>query len=99
MVFHDVPKVLLYSRWPYVVVEAGPSQAANWKDASSWRGPLPDVIFPADHSWLLSTLWDDEWRCIGGPADLIERLGRDDNLETRVVRFGDDATPPGHRAY
>ena len=99
VVFHDVPKVLLYSRWPYVFVEAGPPQAASWKDASSWRGPLPDVIFPADQSWLLSTLWDDEWRCIGGPAELIERLDRDANLEMRVVHLGEDATPPGHRAY
>ena len=99
VVFHDVPQVTLYTGWPYVFVEAGPPQAANWKDPSSWRGQLPDVIFPADRSWLLSTLWDDEWRCLGGPADLIERAHRDAALETRILSLDEDATPPGHRAY
>lgn len=97
VVFYDVPKVNLYVSWRYVVVEAGAPQAATWRNAW-WRGPLPDVIFPADHSWLVSRLWDDDWRCVGGPADLIERLRCDASLETRVVHVGDDATPPGHQA-
>jgi hypothetical protein len=97
-VFYDVPMVRLYADWPYMFVEAGPAEAAHWRDASSWRGPLPDVIFPADRSWLLSRLWDDDWRCVGGPADLIERLHGATHLETRLVNLNDDATPPGHVA-
>ncbi|MDQ1485858.1 MAG: hypothetical protein QOJ62_1551 [Actinomycetota bacterium] len=98
VVFPDAPMVTLYAGWHYVLVEAGPPQAASWKDPSSWRGALPDVIFPADRSWLVSTLWDDEWRCVGGPTDLVERFQRDARLEARPVSLGDDATPPGHQA-
>lgn len=98
VVFYDVRKVTLYSGWPYVMVEAGPAEASKWKERSSWRGAVPDLIFPADHSWLVSTLWDDEWRCLGGPKDLVDRVHADARLETRLVKLGEDATPPGHEA-
>jgi hypothetical protein len=98
IVFSDAPMVTLYTGWPYVLVEAGPEQAARWKAPTSWRGALPDIIFPADRTWLLSTLWDDDWRCVGGPAELIVALHRDPTLSTRVVGIDEDATPPGHQA-
>ena len=101
IVFSDVPKVTLYSGWNYVLVEAGPDQAIAWRQRdrpSFWMGVLPNLMFPADRSWLLSTLWDDDWRCIGGPAGLIERVTGVPGLETRVVEPGEDATPPGHTA-
>ena len=31
IVFPDAPKVTLYSGWHYVLVEAGPEQAATWR--------------------------------------------------------------------
>jgi hypothetical protein len=31
-------------------------------------------MFPADHSWLLSSLWDDAWAGVGGSDDLIAAL-------------------------
>ena len=98
VVFPDAPMVTMYAGWQYVLVEAGPLQAATWRDAASWRGALPDVIFPADRSWLLSTLWDDEWRCIGGPAALTDKLHGDGRLQVRTVSLSEDATPPGYQA-
>jgi hypothetical protein len=69
LVFPDAPRVTLYAGWPYVLVQAGPAEAARWRhDLRSWRAPGPDLIFPADRSWLLSWLWDDDWRCLGGPG-------------------------------
>jgi len=67
--------VTLYSGWHYVLVEAGPEQAATWRrnDPGSY-GALPNLIFPADRSWLVSTLWDDDWSRIGGPAGLVGRF-------------------------
>jgi hypothetical protein len=99
LVFPDAPKVGLYSGWLYVLVQAGPVQAASFKDPSSWRGPLPDLMFPVDRSWLVSTLWDDDWRCVGGPAELIASMLADDRLDTRAVSLGENATPPGHQAF
>lgn len=98
VVFPDAPTVTLYTGWRYVLVEAGPQQAAGWRAPVSGRGGLPDLIFPADRAWLVATLWDDDWHCVGGSAGLIERLTRDERLEARAVGFGDDATPPGHQA-
>jgi hypothetical protein len=101
IVFPGAPKVTLYSGWPYVLVEAGPEQAATWRrhgGASFWKGPLPNLMFPADRSWLVSTLWDDDWTCIGGPAGLISRFLQHPDLEARPVALGEDAAPPGHQA-
>ena len=75
IVFPDAPKVTLYTGWPYVLVEAGPEQAATWRRSDGWSfgtGDLPNLMFPADRSWLVSTLWDDDWTCIGGPAGLVD---------------------------
>jgi hypothetical protein len=102
IVFPDAPKVMLYASWPYVLVEAGPRQAASWRQGgpwSFWKGALPNVMFPADRSWLVSTLWDDDWTCIGGPAALVGRFVRHPLLRGRPVTLGQDATPPGHQAF
>ena len=99
VVFPDAPRVTLYAGWPYVLVQAGPEQAARWRpDPQSWRVG-PDLVFPADRSWLLSWLWDDDWRCLGGPTALIERFLDQPQLEVRRVGVGEDATPPGHVAH
>jgi hypothetical protein len=98
VVFPDAPKVMLYAGWFYVLVNAGSRQALNWRSSSSWRGRLPDLIFPGDRAWLLSWLWDDDWRCIGGPSALIDGLTLDDRLQVRRVALGDVATPPGYQA-
>lgn len=101
--FPAVRRVRLYAKgsWAYVLVQAGPDQADQWRNRRNWshRGRLPELVFPADRSWLLSTLWDDDWRCIGGPAELMERVGSVPGLELRLVVPGEDATPPGHTAY
>lgn len=99
----DSPRVRLYADWPYVLIQAGPEQAARWRRwelGSFWPGHLPNLMFPADRRWLVSTLWDDDWTCIGGPTALIEELLDDPELgpRTRRVEPDQDATPPGHQA-
>ena len=100
IVFPGAPMVTLYSGWHYVLVQAGPEQAATWRgnDPGFWKGALPNVMFPADRSWLVSTLWDDDWTCIGGPAALVGSFLRHRDLQARPVMPGQDATPPGHQA-
>jgi hypothetical protein len=101
IVFPDAPMVTMYARWHYVLAEAGPEQAAAWRkdNGGLWGGVLPDVMFPADRSWLLSTLWDDDWTCIGGSASFVARFLRHPRLRAGAVELGEDATPPGHQAF
>jgi hypothetical protein len=98
VVFDRAWKVMLYTSWSYVLVEAGPIEAGTWREDDPWGGRLPDLIFPADRSWLVSKLWDDDWRCVGGPDALIRAMLADSILDARPVSVQDDATPPGHTA-
>lgn len=101
VVFPDAPKVELYADWHYVLVEAGPEQASIWRRGPSFKGVLPDLMFPADRSWLVSTLWDDVWTSIGGSAALIgEVLGHPYLMPRgrRVTAADPDSIPPGYPA-
>jgi hypothetical protein len=84
----------------YVVVEAGPWQAAQWRARDGFDEPLPDSILPAERSWLLTTMWDDDWTCIGGTEQLIDDILRHPVLGERArrVTIDEDSTPPGHTA-
>ena len=49
IVFPDAPKVTLYARWHYVLIEAGPDQAAAWRPDGGrafGTGDLPNLMFP-----------------------------------------------------
>ena len=99
LVFPDAPRVRLYAGWPYVLVQAGPDEAGSWRtndQATPWHSALPELMFPLDHSWLVSTLWDDDWRCIGGPEAVIHGILRHPQLESRAVALDHDVTPAGH---
>jgi hypothetical protein len=99
-----LPKVRLYADWEYVLVEAGPRQAATWRRKPAdtlpwWDDVLPDLMFPADRSWLVSRLCDDDWTCLGGPASLVASFLAHPDLQARPVHLREDATPPGHQAF
>lgn len=100
LVVPDAARVVLYADWAYVLLQAGPAEAATWRAtaAARWRGSLPELIFPDDRSWLVSTLWDDDWRCVGGSRALIADLLDHPALEAREVTVDEDAAPPGHQA-
>lgn len=69
-VFPYAPRTTIYYGYCYVLVDAGAQQAAGWRDEGfSWT--LPELMFPADRPWLLSTMWDDGWTSIGGSQQLV----------------------------
>lgn len=101
LVVPQAPKVVLYTGWPYVLVQAGLAEAAQWrrdKATTPWHTGLPELLFPEDRSCLVSTLWDDDWRCVGGTSALVDALLRHPAVDARVVPPDADATPPGHTA-
>lgn len=102
IVFYDAKKVRPgpTDAW-YVLVEAGPEQARAWRERDHWKSPLPDLMFPADRSWLVSTLWDDGWTCIGGSRKLVNGFLAHPDLRHRTRQVDpslEDSTPPGHTA-
>jgi hypothetical protein len=100
VVFANARRTAVYVGWDYVLIAAGPDQAAVWR-RDLFEGVLPDLMFPADRSWLVSRLWDDDWRCVGGSGVLVAALEADVELGGRVRRIAtlaEDATPPGHTA-
>jgi hypothetical protein len=56
-------------------------------------------MVPEDRTWLLSTLWDDDWWCLGGSTRLVDAFLADPGLEAHRVDTDEDATPPGHASY
>lgn len=96
VVFSDAPMVTVYQGWRYVLVQAGPEQALSWRHSDTGtflKGALPNLMFPADRSWLVSTLWDDDWICIGGPATLIDGLLAHPVLQSRLGGWEPTTSP------
>jgi hypothetical protein len=56
------------------------------------------VVFAHNHSWILTNLWDDDWRYLAGPAALVDSVVVDGRLETYRVRPGEDSALPGRVA-
>jgi hypothetical protein len=86
VVLPNVERVLVYG-CRYVLVQAGPREARTWRDdGSRWFTALPELMFPADRSWIVSSLWDDVWAGVGGSADLISALLDEPELRVRAER-------------
>ena len=73
VIFPYAPRTTIYYGYGYVLVKAGPQQAANWRE-EPFNWTLPELMFPTDRSWLVSTMWDDAWSSIGGSRELIDAL-------------------------
>jgi len=85
VVMPDAPRVRVYNQ--YVLVQAGPQEARTWRsDEGRWFTALPELMFPTDRSWLLSSLWDDAWTAVGGSEDLIRALLNEPDLSAGAER-------------
>lgn len=77
-------RVSAYFGWPYVLKLGDPRQVLAARDngrSTPWHSALPELLFTHDRSWLVSTLWDDDWRCLGGPASLVEAVLAHSHIE------------------
>lgn len=84
IVMPAAPRVLVYGS-RYVLVQAGPREARTWRgDEGRWFTALPELMFPADHAWIVSSLWDDAWAGVGGSGDHISALLQEPELRARA---------------
>jgi len=58
---------LLYANWRYRLRRVTRSDLTG-RPSTGVNG-FPDLLFPSDHRWIVSTLWDDSWRSIGLSTD------------------------------
>lgn len=86
VVLPDAQRVLVYG-CRYVLVQAGPREARAWRgDEGRWFTALPELMFPADRTWIVSSLWDDAWAGVGGSAEFIAALLDEPELRARAER-------------
>ena len=44
-------------------------------------------MFATDRSWLVSTMWDDDWTCVGGSRELVDSFLATRICDTESVRL------------
>ena len=57
------PRMSAYAGWTYVLKAWGLRQVLATRDngrSTPWHSALPELLFPHDRAWLVSTLWDDD---------------------------------------
>jgi hypothetical protein len=79
----------------------GPLRAAlsiGHQITADWRLPQsPNLLWPADRSWLLATEIDFDSTLVGGSTQLVQELLQATPLEAWPVGIGDDLTIDGDR--
>jgi len=89
------PRLLVAAR-DYLLFEGPVSQAGNW--GATGFGPgiarhlnSPNLMWPADQAWFVTTSIEGSWSGIGGSEALVDELLGDDRLEIVRARFDDAA--------
>lgn len=72
------------------------SDAGQWGAASYGHGiprdlNSPNLIWPADHAWFVTTHIDGTWSGVGGSAALVDALLREPGLEVVRNRYDEGA--------
>jgi hypothetical protein len=62
----------------------------GWGDNQT--GPMPQLIWPEDHAWVLASEIDWDSTILAGPRELVDALLADDRFETFEVYEGDELT-------
>ncbi|MDX6276976.1 MAG: hypothetical protein QOJ72_1104 [Nocardioidaceae bacterium] len=91
----DGPRLTVSTR-DFFLFDGPISQAGAWGAVDYGHGiprrlNSPNLIWPADHAWFVSTDIEGSWSGIGGSAALVDELLRDPQLEVVRTRYDDPA--------
>lgn len=73
------------------LTDAGRWDAAGWGNGAPRDINSPNLMWPADHAWFVTTSIDGTWTGVGGTVDLIDALLREPALEVVRTRHDDAA--------
>ncbi len=83
----------------YYLFASGPRSYTNlrWVQQAPWHDSphcpqSPNILWPADHAWVLVSEIDFDSTVIAGSRELITALVRDPNIEALILREGADLT-------
>lgn len=79
----------LFSTGARLYTTPGWIDRAPWQESSSWP-QSPNVLWPADRSWVVVSEIDFDSTVIAGSWDLITALAQDPSIEALVLREGAD---------
>lgn len=67
--------------------DAGQWGAASWGNGAPRDINSPNLMWPADRAWFVTTNLENTWTGVGGSASLVDDLLRDDRLEVVRQRY------------
>lgn len=73
------------------LAEAGDWGAADWGHGIRRAINSPNLMWPTDRAWFVTTSIDGTWTGIGGSTELVEELLRDRRLEVVRARYDEEA--------
>ncbi len=73
------------------LTEAGRWGAASWGSGVPRDINSPNLMWPADRAWFVTTSVEGTWTGVGGSAALVDTLLRDDRLEVVRQRYDEGA--------
>jgi hypothetical protein len=73
------------------LADAGEWGAARWSSGAPRDINSPNLMWPADHAWFVTTSIEGTWSGVGGSAALVDDLLRDPRLEVVRQRYDEAA--------
>ncbi|MCW2771427.1 MAG: hypothetical protein JWR27_2860 [Aeromicrobium sp.] len=71
--------------------DAGQWGAATYRSGARRDINSPNLMWPADHAWFVTTSIEEHWTGVGGSEALVDTLLRDDRLEVVRQRYDEGA--------
>lgn len=73
------------------LAEAGQWGAATWGNGAPRGINSPNLMWPSDHAWFVTTSIEGTWTGVGGTPALIDNLLQDQRLEVVRQRYDEGA--------
>ncbi|NRQ49890.1 hypothetical protein [Aeromicrobium stalagmiti] len=73
------------------IAEAGRWGATHYRSGAPRDINSPNLMWPADHAWFVTTPIDGTWTGVGGTSDLVDDLLREPRLEVVRQRYDEGA--------